>query len=454
MISYSGLTNYGKATLPSVGSWGINNNILRDPPKSIHTRRIDKVGQTSEITQMIDDSENRASEAILQFARGVNPMVSVSYDNFSNNGGQRSGAVYGGSGGEMTVGGQTQAYLPYRIMRGGVFRPPVVPARDLMPLSRQPRVWTSSFTKPGFVDFSKKAMTCGTAETTKEVKTNTLKASARPTAVYKMESPLKEPFEIKYMIQPVLNKSYQTTLSSTDRTNQVVLKPTKEINENNIHYFAKTNINDPSNYINNNEMDTKRYLQDTNSHEVYTNINDQSHYVNNNEMDTERYLQDTNSHEVNTNLGTHIQLNSIDEIFNTDNIRTKELINIDYVTPISGNEKTDYIHNDIELERVLPYHSSSTNIKHNQQKILEHEYMKEMERNIPLTNMHINPGKIGEHNVSSRNYNLTEKPNFGSFEGKAVIPSFNRTQNVQENYETDKSKFNKKVEQMFNRYRL
>ena len=99
MISYSGITNYGKATLPSVGSWGINNNILRDPPKSIHTRRIDKVGQTSEITEMVDESENRSCEAILQFARGVNPMVSVSYDNFSNNGGQRSGSVNGGSGG-------------------------------------------------------------------------------------------------------------------------------------------------------------------------------------------------------------------------------------------------------------------------------------------------------------------------------------------------------------------
>ena len=55
-ISYSGLTNYGKATLPSAESWGTNMNILRDPPKSITTRRIDKVGQTSEITTMIDDS--------------------------------------------------------------------------------------------------------------------------------------------------------------------------------------------------------------------------------------------------------------------------------------------------------------------------------------------------------------------------------------------------------------
>ena len=160
MLSYSAITNNGKVTLPSVGSWGTNMNILKDPPKSIHTRRIDKVGQTSEITTMIDDSENRACETILPFARGVNPMVSVSYDNYGNNGGQRGGAVYGNSNipgeGGMALGGQTQAYLPYRIMRDGAFRPPVVTQYDLAPLSRLPRIWTTAFTKPGFVDFSKK----------------------------------------------------------------------------------------------------------------------------------------------------------------------------------------------------------------------------------------------------------------------------------------------------------
>ena len=74
-LSYSGLTNYGRATLPSVETWGSNMNILRDPPKSVTTRRIDKVGQTSDITQMTEDSGNRACEAINVFARGVNPMV-------------------------------------------------------------------------------------------------------------------------------------------------------------------------------------------------------------------------------------------------------------------------------------------------------------------------------------------------------------------------------------------
>ena len=44
-FSYSGLSNYGKATLPSVeGGFG-SMNVLRDPPKSISTRRKIRVGE-------------------------------------------------------------------------------------------------------------------------------------------------------------------------------------------------------------------------------------------------------------------------------------------------------------------------------------------------------------------------------------------------------------------------
>lgn len=425
-ISYSGLSNYGKVTLPSAESWGTNMNILKDPPKSIHTRRIDKVGQTSEITTMVDDSENRACEVILPFARGVNPMVSVSYDNYGNNGGQRGGAVYGNSNipgeGGMTLGGQTQAYLPYRIMRDGAFRPPVVTQYDLAPLSRLPRIWTTAFTKPGFVDFSKKMVSCGTAENTKEVKTTLLKTSARPTAVYRIETPLKEPFEVKYMIQPSLKKSYTAPLSSTDITKQVVINPTKNINKNNIHSFAQSNIRD-------------------------------IRYVDNNDFNPERFIQDTNAHEVNTNLGSHIQVSSIEDILDLSNVRTKDAINIDYTTPMSGNDKVEYIHSDIELERSIPNYVASTNISNNQQKILEHEYMIDLERNTPLTYMTANPTKIGDTNKSSREFNLLQKPQYGGFEGKAQVPMLNRNQQIPENYESEKSKMNKKVEEMFNRYK-
>ena len=179
VLTYSGITNYGKSSLPSVDTWGTDMNILRDPPKSITTRRIDKVGQTSSITEMIDESENRAAECILQYARGINPSVAVSYSNLSNNGGQFSSGQNGGlnynrygkeanpgstngnsvsepfnqsNGGNFNY--RTNAFLPYHL--SDTFRPPVLTGYDLMPLSRLPRVWTSSFTQPGFTDFSKK----------------------------------------------------------------------------------------------------------------------------------------------------------------------------------------------------------------------------------------------------------------------------------------------------------
>ena len=135
MISYSALTTYGKATLPDVESV----NIIRDPPRSIHTRRIDKVGDTSALAATLADSSDRFCEGINYYARGVNPMVSVMYNN--------------------TSGGQ-QAYLPYRVNVDGSFRPPVLTDRDLMPLSRQPRVWTSVKAQPVIEDLTKQVYNC------------------------------------------------------------------------------------------------------------------------------------------------------------------------------------------------------------------------------------------------------------------------------------------------------
>ena len=123
MLSYSSLINSGKVTLPSVDDWSSNLNIMKDPPKSIMTRRRDKVGENSDMLKMIDNSD-RSSEAILRFARGVNPSVSVSY---SNNGLSTQGF------------NNLQSKLPYTINKDGDFKPPVQAPQDLLPLSRLPR---------------------------------------------------------------------------------------------------------------------------------------------------------------------------------------------------------------------------------------------------------------------------------------------------------------------------
>ena len=87
-ITYDMVLPRRVTTLPSVESWGTNMNILKDPPKSIHTRRIDKVGDTQEITIDIDGAGDRICEMINVYGRGINQMVGVNYGNNGTNGGQ------------------------------------------------------------------------------------------------------------------------------------------------------------------------------------------------------------------------------------------------------------------------------------------------------------------------------------------------------------------------------
>ena len=170
-ISYSGIVGYGKVTLPSVESWNTNTNIVRDPPKSITTRKIDKVGDTSLIANTLSESGDRLCEYISYYPKGVNPSVSVSYNNR----------------------GSKQAFLPYRIMRDGAFRPPIRTQEELLPLSRMPRIWMTVDTQPYAPDFSKRILNCGTADNTREVKNSILKKSCETRKTFGLEPGVNEP---------------------------------------------------------------------------------------------------------------------------------------------------------------------------------------------------------------------------------------------------------------------
>ena len=143
-------------TLPSVE--GVN--ILRDPPRSVTTRRITKVGQDDTLLNLQDGSGDRVAEAIKVYARGQNPMVEVAYSNNTNVSGQ--GSIAGATR-------RAQASLPYKVMDGGAFRAPIVAPTSLLPLSRLPRTHTYAASNPQFVDFTKR-LTCGTnAKNTRDV---------------------------------------------------------------------------------------------------------------------------------------------------------------------------------------------------------------------------------------------------------------------------------------------
>lgn len=467
-ISYSGITSYGKATLPSVESWGTNMNILRDPPRSITTRRIDKVGQTSSITEMIDESENRAAEMIKPFARGVNPFVSVSYDNNSNNGGQGSNSMY-----------NKQASLPYKIS-ADAFRPPIVTQENLLPLSRLPRVWTTAFTQPGFADFSKKMRTCGTAEDTREVKNQILSASVRPTAVYRLETPLSAPSDTKDKIQPIFNVSYTPNMSSTDQTVLSVMTPTGQVYTDNIHTWAQSNVSDNTKYVDNNTYDNAyNFIQDTHNMEAYTNIGSDAIQnvafsdvdISNLKMQDVLYTDYTTptvgvsqvnylhddlvlskvlpSHSANSNVvGRVMKENRIhDDISLSRNVPLHNIY-----SQKTGNEKVDYIHKNISLDRVLPEHQAGTNLKHNQQRIINPEYVREQERNLPHVDINLNKNYTGNYNRTNTQYKATESLNLGGYSIPAGIPQINREQGIPSLGDSNRSQMNTNIRENYQRY--
>ena len=265
-ISYSGVVNYGKVTLPSVESWGTNNNILRDPPKSITTRRVDKVSETSIIEQEIDDSTNRASEYIRVYARGSNPMVSVSYDNFGTNSGITSG--------QRLLYGNQQSKLPYRVDLDGAFRPPVLREVDLLPLSRLPRNNTTIDPVAYTVDFTKKIICPGEAKDYRSVKNDTLKKSAQASSHYLIKKPTE--VGVKHTItNRDINGSVQSNVryyDNTQHSNKHTTPNIKKVNQ----FETTTNI---SRNIHNQPTDssyTNVNQRKLNQQPFYTNIKGQN----------------------------------------------------------------------------------------------------------------------------------------------------------------------------------
>jgi hypothetical protein len=208
MISYSALTSYGKATLPSVEVWNGNFDIVKDPPAGIHTRRIIKVGENNDLLDWNDDSGSRINEMINIYARGNNPMVSVQYSNHGNSGSGLMGVDGGTSGsnmqGIMTSGGGGK--LPYRIMNEGAFRPPILRQEDLLPLSRMPRLCTSITSKRCRVDQTKR-IEPDVVEYFKEIHKAPIKVSADSKRSFKKEEPVQPPTNINLMVNDNMIKT-------------------------------------------------------------------------------------------------------------------------------------------------------------------------------------------------------------------------------------------------------
>jgi len=252
MISYSALTSYGKTTLPSVEAWNGNFDIVRDPPASIHTRRVVKVGDNNDILDWNDDSGSRINEMINVYARGNNPMVSVQYSNHGNTGSGLMGVDGGTSGGGMTnlfsSGGGGK--LPYRIMDKGAFRPPILRQEDLLPLSRMPRGCTSVASKRCRVDQTKKIKP-DVVEFFKEIHKAPITISAQSQRSFKKEGPQEPPSNIGLMVNN--NTSTQTIHSNVRK-----LKDTG--NQRTIPVLDNVLLTSNVDHINHKRISQQRYI--------------------------------------------------------------------------------------------------------------------------------------------------------------------------------------------------
>jgi hypothetical protein len=457
-FSYSGLRNYGKSTLPSVDAGLGSMNVLRDPPKSLYTKRKDKVNVGGDLTQMVEDSSDRNCEYITHFARGVDPMVSVSYSNYGNNGGQRRNTTTSSG---INVG---QAYLPNRIgAAGSVVRPPVLTQFNLLPLSRLPRTSTSAFTNKEFPDFQRKLFTQKPAEKTREVNFNKLNTFIRPTKTYIIEKPQEKTYDNKNNIQDKLLTSGFSGYRSRDITQNNVVKPYHGIENNNVNISANTNKATSRNNVlqsDVNNKNTENYIQDTNHSNIEgrrtMNINSKYLDETNNINSTGVYIQDTNHTEIQSNKMKNINVTSIEELNNNNRVNLRDNINTNYTTPLSMLKQQDYIHENIELDRNLPQYNAVTNNRINKYvDNIENKYIMDKNRSMPSTsaysNIKSNVSKLDTYD--SRDIVLKPTISAGGYSNLQTKPTTERFGELTK-MESLKDELNRKAVQNFDsRYR-
>lgn len=390
-ISYSGIVGKkANVTLPSVEVWNYNSDfILKDPPKGIQTRRIDKVGQTMEIIQMIQDSGDRAEEGIRLYALGVNPFVSVDYNNNGNNGGQRSGNNHNVS---------VQASLPYKVNVGGAFRPPIRDIRENYALSRLPRTWTSSFTKPGFTDFSKKLLCQDNDQPGVKKPEQLLKACVQPTITYQIQTPFVETYEVSHVIKNPTQVSAFSGFENQGKFNADFSTPTYQLKDTSYKGEVNTNLSDKPK---NSELsiNTSKYTKDTYQGNMMSNMSNPMMNRTPINFDTSGYIKDIN--------------------------------NIDYQVEKVSYPKYDYSTtsiSSINMDKVLPTYQAQTNIGHNIHKQSEFVDTRQYEMNIPKTSIDTGRTEIQRENDFDRSFNL--KPTLsgstlGSFDSIPTLSTYN-----------------------------
>jgi len=461
-LSYSGIIgNKGnKGSVTSVESWGTNNNILRDPPKSIMTRRIDKVNQDGGINEMYYHSGDRFAENISLYARGVNPMVSVEYGNNSNSTNTQSGNVTKGN----------SAKLPYRIMNAGAFRPPQLRQEQLLPLSRQPRLATQVVTNREFKDYSKSAVCDQQPKCYRQVKTETVEGYIAPTKSFKVQMPTKEHFVVKYIIddptyaEAFTNKNSRANLQIDNK--EPLRQAMKEINQ--YSFSTKVRGGEAQNYIHK-DMELERNMPffdtETNKSSTYKTTLTAEHnlmleknipehnMISNRQRNIHTVIDTGNEFMLEKNLPEHNMISSKHRNIHTNIDADGELMlekNMPNHTMVANKQRN--IHTNIDadgeiiLEKNMPNHTMASNLSDNRYVRIEPEHTRVSKDTTPYSTVISNSNSNIKRKLElNRDVNLPATLSVGGVSGSVGIPQQDRSVNYNSNYKTSKTEIAQRI---------
>lgn len=461
-ITYKGIIgNKARFTLPSVESWGTNNNILRDPPKSIMTRRVDKVNQDGSLNEMFYHSGDRFAENVNVYARGVNPMVSVEYGNNTSFGMSKNGGNGFYSAGK----------LPYRIMQGGAFHPPLLRQEQLLPLSRLPRNVTFVQTNKETIDYAKSAVCNQQPKEHRQIVKNKYEGFITPTKTMKLETPVTEHFVVNYINEDPLTYNLNTNLRANGDVEHYVEEKNLERNVPAYETSAQKSIN----YATLVRPDKEIFLEtNTPLYDVKANksVNMATNGVLDDSIDLIKNMPNYSIHDV------KVQNIGVNAVYNPDSIELQENVPHYLIADrkVRSMGTNGVLNDQINLSENLPHHMAVNNKGFNTgERIIINDEIN-LSENMPHYNFQVNKGdkrvqfqnkyendlqydhktphimlqspktkNMKTDNSATEFTRLHETIHPGSMEGRVVIPSSERTSTYNTNYTTNKRELAQKI---------
>jgi hypothetical protein len=401
-------------------------HILREPPKSIHTRKKERIDE-SDVQYMIRSDDSRISENVLYVPRGSNPMADVNYNNY-------------GGGSRTTTFANVQAQNPLRL--SGVFRPPLQRQEDLLPLSRMKRPESSVTTNPGLSNMANPNLNkdLDKAQILRSIdKTRRGYQSIRPTAKYNISVPM----EI-FTGGNIKNALYASAFTNVSNSYNTVQNPfaenkPKEISENVLRGSFASNpygLSDTERYENidiNNFIKDNPILKNISPNFSLTLINPETN-INTN---VSASIKDLQTIAVQASMGLPISLTTE----NNENIKLKDY-RYKVVNTNAGLDKLVLYVPEYEytLERNTPLYSLGSNIsgyttnERNGLNVITNDKIKVSAETAKATS-------IGRGNEASRDTEYTKKlkglGSVGSFTGDRNVGTVTRENN---NYRLNNNK--------------